>query len=182
LPLGRGRWLGRNFSRAVDTVVGGWSVAGLVAIRSSMPVYLSSGVDYADVGITTSPRPALRQGSIDDIYARGASFDKIQYWLPKAQADQYLGNPTNVTDPYAVTKRNALRGPATQVYDLSVIKKFHFSESWKLGFEANFFNVFNHTNLGPPVAVLSDARFGRVTGTLAGTNPRQVQLALKLTF
>jgi hypothetical protein len=182
LPFGRGRSIGRNLSKPVDLVVGGWSVAGLMAVRSSMPVYLSSGVDYADVGITTSPRPALRQGSIDDLYARGGNFDKTQYWLPKAQADQFLGNPANVTDPYAVTRRNALRGPAMQVYDLSLIKKFNVSEHWKLGFEANLFNVFNHTNLGPPVAVLSDARFGRVTGTLAGTTPRQVQLALKLTF
>jgi hypothetical protein len=182
LPFGRGRSIGRNLSKAADIVIGGWSVAGLIAVRSAMPVYLSSGVDYADVGITTSPRPALRQGSIDDLYARGGGFDKVQYWLPKTQADQFLGTPTNVTDPYAVTKRNALRGPAMQVYDLSVIKKFNLAENWKLSFEANFFNIFNHTNLGAPVAVLSDARFGRVTGTLAGTTPRQVQLALKLTF
>lgn len=181
MPFGRGRWVGRNVPKALDAVVGGWSVAGLLSLRTAMPVYLSSGVDYADVGITTSPRPALRQGSISDLYANGA-FDKIQYWLPKAQADQFLGNPTNVTDPFAVTKRNALRGPGTQIFDLSLVKKFNMSESWKLNFEANFFNVFNHTNLGAPIGVLSDARFGRVTGTLAGTNPRQVQLALKLTF
>jgi len=52
----------------------------------------------------------------------------------------------------------------------------------QLGFEANFFNIFNRAILGPPIAVLSDARFGRVTGTLPGSNPRQVQLGLKLAF
>ncbi len=182
VPFGRGRAVGRSVPKAVDTLLGGWSVAGLLSLRTSMPVYLSSGVDYADVGITTSPRPALRQGTAADLYAQGSGLDKTQYWLPKAQADQYLGIPANVTDPYAVTRRNVMRGPGLQVYDVSFIKKFTLSETWRLGFEANFFNVFNHANFAAPVAVLSDARFGRVTSSFAGANPRQVQLALKLTF
>jgi len=177
LPFGR-----RGAPRVVNALVGGWSVAGLLTVRTSMPVYLSAGTDYADLGITTSPRPALKQGTVADLYAAGGGFDATQYWLPKAQADQFLGVPVNVTDPYAPTARNAMRGPAMQVYDVSLVKKFALAERWRMGLEANFFNVFNHTNLGPPIAVLSDARFGRVTGTQPGTNPRQVQLALKVTF
>lgn len=182
LPFGRGRRFGSQSSRTLDALVGGWSVAGIVTIRSALPVYLSSGIDYADVGITTSPRPALKQGSIQNVYASGEGFDKTQFFLPKAAADQVLGIPANVTDPYAVTKRNELRGPATQNYDLSAIKRFEIYENWKLAFEANFFNVFNHTAFGAPLAVLSDARFGRITNTLPGTTPRQIQLALKFTF
>lgn len=181
LPVGRGRRLGANMPRVLHAAIGGFSLAGLAQLRTALPVYLSSGVDYADVGITTSPRPALRQGSLGDLYANGR-FDKTQFWLPKAEADQRLGNPANVIDPYAVMRRNSLFGPPVRFYDLSVIKKFAVREGMKLGFEANFFNIFNRAILGPPVAVLSDARFGRVTGTLAGSNPRQVQLGLKLTF
>ena len=181
LPFGKGRaWL-TGANRLAQGIVGGWSLAGVATLRSALPVYLSSGVDYGDVGITTSPRPALRQGTLDAVYSRGA-FDKVQHFVPKVQADTLLGNPVNVTDPYAATRRNALNGPAIQVYDMSVIKRFAVREPWVLGFEANFFNLFNHAVLGPPVSVLSDARFGRVTGTLNGSNPRQVQLALKLTF
>jgi len=90
--------------------------------------------------------------------------------------------PSNVIDPYAATRRNALFGPAVRFYDLSVIKKFAVREARQLSLEANFFNIFNRAILGPPVAVLSDARFGRVTGTLGGSNPRQVQQGLKLVF
>lgn len=181
LPFGRGRRFGANLPRALDAILGGVSLAGLAQIRTALPVYLSSGVDYADVGITTSPRPALRQGSLADIYSNGR-YDKTQFWLPKAEADQRLGNPANVIDPFAATRRNSLFGPAVRFYDLSVIKKFPVREGMQLGFEANFFNIFNRAILGPPVAVLSDARFGRVTGTLPGSNPRQVQLGLKLAF
>jgi len=181
VPVGRGRRLGSGMPRALDYVVGGFSLAGLVQLRTALPVYLSSGIDYADVGITTSPRPALRQGSLADLYTNGR-LDKTQFWIPKAEADQRLGVPANVTDPYAVTARNALFGPAVRFYDLSVIKKIPVREGMQLGVEANFFNVFNRAILGPPVAVLSDARFGRVTGTLPGANPRQIQLGMKLSF
>lgn len=181
LPVGRGRRMGSNMSRALDYLIGGFSLAGMAQLRTALPVYLSSGIDYADVGIATSPRPALRQGSLTDLYSNGR-FDKTQFWLPKAEADQRLGNPINITDPFAVTRRNALFGPGVRFYDLSVIKKILLRESKHLGFEANFFNIFNRAILGPPIAVLSDSRFGRVTGTLPGTNPRQVQLGVKLVF
>lgn len=181
LPFGRGRKFGGSMPRALDAVAGNFSLAGLLTLRSALPVYLSEGSDYADVGISTSPRPALKQGSISDLYAAGR-YGRTQFLLPKPEIDQYLGIPVNVTDPYAVTRRNALHGPAVQVYDLSVAKKILLRESTQLNLEANFFNLFNHAILGPPVAVLRDARFGRVTGTLAGTNPRQIQLALKLSF
>ncbi|MEZ5398387.1 MAG: carboxypeptidase regulatory-like domain-containing protein [Bryobacteraceae bacterium] len=181
LPLGRGRRFGANLPRAISAVIGELSLAGLAQLRTALPVYLSSGVDYADVGITTSPRPALRQGSLSDIYSDGR-FGKTQFWLPKAEADQRLGNPANVTDPYAATRRNTLFGPSVRFYDLSVIKNVPVKEGMQIGFEANFFNIFNRAILGPPIGVLSDARFGRITGTLAGSNPRQIQLGLKLAF
>ncbi len=181
LPVGRGRRFGGNMPRALDALLGGFSMAGLAQLRTALPVYLSAGVDYADVGITTSPRPALLQGTLADLYSNGR-FDKTQFWLPKAEADRRLGIPASVTDPYAATRRNSLFGPAVRFYDLSVIKKFPIREGMHLGFEANFFNILNRAILGPPIAVLSDSRFGRVTGTLPGSNPRQVQLGLKLTF
>jgi hypothetical protein len=69
LPLGRGRRFGSGIPHFLDLLVGGYSLAGLAQLRTALPVYLSAGVDYADVGITTSPRPALRQGEIADLYS-----------------------------------------------------------------------------------------------------------------
>ena len=181
IPVGRGRHFGSGMNRSLDRVIGGFALTGVVSIHSGMPVYLSQGTDYGDVGITTSPRPALLKGSIDDLYASG-SYDKTQYYLPKTVADQYLGIPANVTDPYAVTQRNVLHSPSTRVYDFSVSKKVPLTERMNLGLSANFFNIFNHPVLGPPVAVQTDARFGKVTSTLNGTTPRQIQLSMRLAF
>ncbi|MCU1325674.1 MAG: TonB-dependent receptor plug [Bryobacterales bacterium] len=181
LPVGKGRRFGSSMPSVLEKILGGYSVAGVASIHSGLPVYLSQGTDYGDVGITTSPRPALLKGSINDLYA-GSEFDKTQFYLPKASADQFLGIPANVTDPYAVTRRNALHAPPIRVYDFSVLKKFEITEEVNLGFSANFFNVLNHAVLGPPIAVQTDARFGKVTSTLNGTTPRQIQLSLRLGF
>lgn len=181
LPVGRGRRFGSHMNRILEYAIGGFSLAGVLSVHSGMPVYLSQGTDYDDVGITTSPRPALLKGTINDLYGT-SGFDKTQWLLPKSLADTYLGIPVNVTDPYAVTRRNALHSPPTRVYDFSVIKKFALTERTNLGFSANFFNLLNHPVLGPPVAVQTDARFGKVTSTLNGTTPRQIQLSLRLAF
>lgn len=180
LPFGNGRRFGARIPAWANAIAGGYALAGFATFRSAMPVYLSSGVDYADVGVTTYPRPALLRGSINDIYAQG--LDKTQFFLPKSQADQMFGIPASLTDPFAVTRRNTLHGPSIRYFDLSLRKQFAIRDAAKLAFEANAFNVFNQAVLGPPVAVLSDARFGRITGSLPGSNPRQIQLGLKLSF
>jgi Carboxypeptidase regulatory-like domain len=181
LPVGHGRRFGFNWNRVLNAIFGGFSLSGIATIRSAVPVYLSSGIDYADVGITTSPRPALLKGSIDDLYTHGG-LGKTQFLRPKPEIDQYLGTPANATDPYAATQRNILQGPPIQNYDVSLIKRITMQEQRTLTFEANFFNVMNHAIMGPPIAVLSDSRFGRITNTLPGYNPRQIQLAVKFVY
>ncbi len=38
LPFGRNQWIGGNMNRAVDAVVGGWSVATLITQQSGQPM------------------------------------------------------------------------------------------------------------------------------------------------
>jgi hypothetical protein len=70
-----------------------------------------------------------------------------------------------------------------------------WGEKTKLSFRSEFFNIFNHTNFSIPVHSMSSASFGKITqtvgtalatsvGTTAGAvgGPRQIQLALRLTF
>jgi hypothetical protein len=67
-------------------------------------------------------------------------------------------------------------------YDLALIKRFALKEGVSLGFEANFFNIFNQANFGAPINTLTNPRFGQITSTLVGTTPRQIQFGLKLAF
>jgi len=76
--------------------------------------------------------------------------------------------------------RNTLIGPGFANFDFSVSKKFRITEALKMEFQANFFNIFNHTNFAPPIGNLNSPNFGKSIATL-GT-PRVTQLALRFDF
>jgi len=95
--------------------------------------------------------------------------------------------------------RNVLRGFGATQADVAFQRQFSFTEQLNLRFRAEFFNIFNHPNFGPPNNSLTSPLFGYSTETLAsslgsgGANggfnplyqiggPRSIQLALKLVF
>jgi hypothetical protein len=72
-------------------------------------------------------------------------------------------------------------GPDFVNSDFSVIKQFRLpQQGMGLNFRAEFFNLFNHSQFGAPIADINQPGFGSVTSTV--NNPRLVQLALKLSF
>jgi hypothetical protein len=188
LPVGRGRRFLGNANRIVNTLVGGWSLAGLAVIRSGEPVNIQQGEDFNDDGDSFADRPALISGSLSDLYARG-SLGRTQYLLPipddqgrpSPNALNFLARP-NTVDPSEMIERNALRAPRVIFYDLALIRRFAVKESVNLSFEANFFNIFNRANFGAPINTVTNSRFGQITNILDGTTPRQIQFGLKLTF
>jgi hypothetical protein len=158
---------------------GAWSVAGILSLRSGEPVNLVLGADANDDGDTID-RPALLSGGLDDLY--DASVGRTQFLVPRDRAIQVLGAASAASDPFAVVPRNALVGPWIWYYDLSLVKRLQLTSRARLSLEVNAFNVFNRTNLGAPIATLSDARFGRIVSTAAGTTPRQIQLGARVSF
>ena len=72
--------------------------------------------------------------------------------------------------------------------DFSATKNFRFRDSHQVQFRAEFFNFFNHVNLGAPGVNIRDPdNFGRVTSTNQGAagmpgDARVIQFGLKYTF
>ena len=72
-------------------------------------------------------------------------------------------------------------GRACPTQDLSLLKNFHFTERIYLQFRAEYFNVFNVTNLSNPnTSVDLPAVGGKIFST--STAARIGQFALKLYF
>jgi hypothetical protein len=69
-----------------------------------------------------------------------------------------------------------------------LLKNIRFTESTRLQFRAEIFDIFNHANFGQPgnVAQRGSTTFGVINNTRFPTgdsgSSRQVQLALKLIF
>ena len=72
--------------------------------------------------------------------------------------------------------------------DFSVLKTTKITESVRVQFRAEFFDLFNHANFGQPgrVAQVGSTTFGVISNTRFATgdsgSSRQIQFALKLIF
>lgn len=67
-------------------------------------------------------------------------------------------------------------------WDFSVLKNFRVTERFKLQFRGEFFNLTNTPTFGNPGTNINAGNFGQITGIATNTQPRQIQLGLKLYF
>jgi hypothetical protein len=76
--------------------------------------------------------------------------------------------------------RNSLRSDWYRNLDCSLFRRFPLGDRLQLEFRAEAFNVTNSVVFASPANVINAAGFGVVTST--ANTPRQLQVALKLTF
>ncbi len=111
------------------------------------------------------------------------------------RADYVGGEINSSTDPLFYFNRAAFRaapdtrrgsagvgiiqGPGLQLWDLSVRKKFIFSESKNLELRGDFFNAFNRVNFRGLPTNLNDGAYGRLNSSGVARN---IQFALRFTF
>ena len=171
LPYGRGRRWGNTVNPVVDGVLGGWRLTGINTMTSGQPINITySPTSQGQVSSLPSYRPNYVGG---DIYSptKDASmyFNKAAFAVP------------SYTDPFGSLGRNIARTPSIYNFDLGLHKEFPlWSESTKLQFRSEFFNLFNKTNLGAPSQTLTAGNFGAITSL--SSPARQIQFALKLVF
>lgn len=169
LPFGRGRTFMSSAPKAVDLILGGWQLGGIVTAQSGLPFTpLLGSADPANVNRAYGYRP-------DVIGSPALANPSIQEW--------FNVNAFAVPAKYTIGNagRNILRGPGLQNWDLAVLKDFHFTETRYLEFRGEFFNAFNHVNFSNPNPNIDDpVHGGQITST--STDPRILQFALKLYF
>ncbi len=139
-----------KFARAT---LGGWSVDALVLARSAPPVNVVGSLVVA-AGTLLYPRPNVNPGVPLELsssqYAGGKIFNKAAFTPAPAGQQGDFG-------------RNVLRGFGATQADVAFQRQFRFTERLNLRFRAEFFNIFNHPNFGPPDGNLTDPLFGHST-------------------
>jgi hypothetical protein len=88
-------------------------------------------------------------------------------------------NPVTQAGQFGNEGRNVVRGPGIENVDLSLFKDFPISETKRVQFRAECFNLLNHPNFGLPENDLESPAFGQI---LQAGSPRLLQLAIKLIF
>ena len=72
-----------------------------------------------------------------------------------------------------------MSGPGYVNLDLSLIKRFQFTERWRMELRAETFNFTNTPHFNNPSSALDSTQFGEVRSAFG---ERQVQFGLKLIF
>jgi hypothetical protein len=184
LPFGRGKHFASGVGRAGDLAIGGWEVTGITTFQTGFP-YSVGGNDIDGMQGLPAPRANLTAG--------------CNYHAGLTQKFERL-NLDCFTEPPAATtgnsKRNFLRQPGINNFDMGFAKNFHFTERLNFKLNVDTFNTFNHHQYAGDVGGLvvggsggnqvidngitdADNIRGKITGASA---PRIVQLSGKITF
>jgi carboxypeptidase family protein len=201
LPFGRNQWIGGNMNRALDAVVGGWSVATLITQQSGQPMaiglnnpLLANGSQRPDVVCSQ-----LKSGtSMHDValnwQTNGAAVGNN---LPPVAT---FFNANCFADPGDNVPGNArryfsgLRVDGIHNADLNFYKSFVPKEGMRVEVRAEIFNLTNHPRFGQPnsavgsgpagssITNLTNPAFGIITGGATGELPRYFQLGARVEF
>jgi hypothetical protein len=187
LPFGLGKPM-LNERGVAGTIAGNWELTTTALARTGFPVNVLMPSSYtAPDGATGTQRPDLIPG----VSLTPPGGKTVAQWI----------NPAAFTNPageFGSAPRNLLRGPGTWQVDLGATKKFPIWERWQLQFRAEFYNVFNHPQLGQPRSTFNSANtngFGSIINTVnlntaivspitpvgSGT-PREMQFAVRFDF
>lgn len=175
LPIGKGKpWL-NTANRGVEKLASGWQINGIATLLSGFPFTPVIGSNRSGDGDTRNPdRPSLNPN-----FSGPVVLGTPQEWF----------NPAAFTLPpfgtYGDLGRGSFTGPGLADVDFSLFKNTALTEKTNLEFRAEFFNIFNRVNFGPPnPTVFSGSTVSASAGliTTLATNPRQIQFGLKLIF
>jgi hypothetical protein len=150
-----------------NRLVEGWQLAAIVQSQSGSPVNIVTTNSTVN-GVTGTLRPDVN-GPITTLGQVDAWFDTSVF-----SSESRFGN----------LGRNVVIGPTFNNTDFSIVKNTKFGDTLRLQFRAEFFDIFNHANLGQPGAVVGSPSFGRITSTRFPTgesgSSRQIQFALRV--
>ncbi len=161
----------------VDSLIKDWQISGIITLQSGLPFTPQLSYNPSNDGDTRNPvRPSWKPAFTGPVILGGPD----QYFDPQAFLQPLPGTYGNVG-------RNVLQGPGLAQMDFSLTRKFSLTERLGLQFRAEFFNLFNRTNLNTPNPVVYAAATGDPSPTAGvitstATTSRQVQLGLKLSW
>jgi hypothetical protein len=158
-------------NRMTDLIAGHWRVAFAESINSGFPIDPLAGTDVSLTGIGQD-RPNI--------------VPAVNPYLRNNTTHQYL-NPAAFTPAapgaFGNAGYNSLVGPHYVNTDANLSKLFYTHEQQNLQLRFEFFDLFNHTNYGLPVAALNSSTFGQIQSSYNTTSGgRILQLAAKYTF
>lgn len=162
-----------HFNPVVNQVVNGWELSPIITARSGAPVNFTNGRDIALDGANRTSRQ--RPNVIGNPVISG---DRTkQAWINNYFNVAAFAYPAPGT--FGDMGRNVFDGPGFFQLDLGLYRTFPITESKKLQFRSEFFNLPNRANFNNPNTTISSSHFGQISSTQPA---RVIQFALKFGF
>jgi hypothetical protein len=170
-------WFRNSKNGVTRALLGGWQLSTIITEQTGFAAAIARNVDTTGTGIASRVDMVEGQDPMlpRDQRTRDRWFNTSAFTLAKPGQ---FGNAV----------RQPIHLPGLNQVDASAVKNFRFHETHTLQFRAEFFNFFNHVNLGAPGLNLRDPNtFGRVISTVQGAggmpgDSRVIQFGLKYNF
>jgi len=168
-------------NRVLHAIADGWSLSGIMTLRSGFPFTVTSGKDNNVDGNNNDRANLIGDPYLDPHRSRS---DVVAQWFNTAAfASNAPGTDGNAG-------RNILDGPGFRNLDLGLFRWFKITERIKLQARGEATNAFNLVSLVLPstaLATTANLNAGVLTSPLFGqvrnaSDMRQVQVGLRLTF
>lgn len=166
LPFGKKRAFLGHANPFVDSLIGGWELAGILTARSGLPFTPVISGDQANTGIGNQRPTVVGDPSTVN--------QTVNSWFNVSA----FATPTRYT--YGNSGRNILTADSLIQLDMTLEKRFSFLDTRQIEFRAEAFNLLNRPTFNAPNATIGSSSAGIVTSTLNAN--RILQLALKLYF
>ncbi|MBI3693885.1 MAG: carboxypeptidase regulatory-like domain-containing protein [Acidobacteria bacterium] len=183
----------KNQDRGLGRILGGWGVSGITTFQTGLVFNITEGTDRC-LCTSGNQRPDYIGGNLTLFDPRSTSavsgransyFDGTGGGTAAADTNPYfrrVGTGTSFAlgaGRFGNMGRNVFHGPGLNNWEFSIFKRTKISESHKLEFRAEFFNMWNHTQFQNPDGGIASPNFWRVT---TAQDPRLIQLGLRYMF
>jgi hypothetical protein len=179
LPIGKGHAFGGAMPRWANTLIGGWDVGGLAIWESGQAITAAPPAAVARYTAVSYNTPSwlnyTGDRNVGSVMRQVSGYDGVYFLDPNTYFSKF--NWAGMND-YGNAGRNTFRGPRFFNIDASLVKSFAITETKKLLFRAEAYNLLNNVNFANPAFNLTNAAsFGKISNVIS--NPRLMQAALR---
>ena len=136
-------------------VAGGWQVSWITTVQSGQALAFAGAERITDTNA--------------DARVYTDWFDRSQFIVQPAFTRRRTSS--RIAD---------VRGPGIRKIDITLTKRIAITERVSMTLQGEFYNAPNHAIFANPNTAVTNANFGRITGTQLG--PRNIQISGRITF
>jgi hypothetical protein len=189
LPFGRNRMFGAGMGRAANTIAGGWDLSGITTVRTGEHFTPCLSADPTNTGTycawpdkIANPYNFSFNPAGQSALGCPAGHQSLTCWYNQAAfTTPPLAPGQTFAHQFGDSGNGPLVGPDQVNFNVALLKDFDITESNKIQFRAEVYNIANHPQFALPGST-PDIRGGSsITSTLPD-NQREFQFGLKWLF